>query len=261
MRGAGIAFIFLFACSLGGCADPNTTPTQLQFGDSKTLIMGGNLRLVTERQRERPGVGELPTVCTEPSPDVAIAFGRSLAANASYSEPTGPTVSGAVNATSTETASMLAGRTAGVLALRDGLYAACQAYTNGILGHDAYAIVLSQYGNLLVALAGTGTASAATFTPQDLAFATLLVSCISEYDPTRLAAINPNGSLATNPMLSRRLCKTLLATIASGKLLQAPKTTTKQKTAAKTSKSSGNTKTIKTDITKTITTTGAPAAK
>jgi hypothetical protein len=46
----------------------------------------------------------------------------------------------------------LAGRTAGVLALRDGLYATCQAYANGALGQSAYALGLSQYGNLLVAL-------------------------------------------------------------------------------------------------------------
>ncbi len=48
----------------------------------------------------------------------------------------------------------LEGRNAGVLALRDGLYTACQAYVNGVIGHDAYALILSQYGNLLVALAG-----------------------------------------------------------------------------------------------------------
>jgi hypothetical protein len=46
------------------------------------------------------------------------------------------------------------GRTAGVVALRDGLYKACEAYANGVIGKDAYALVLSQYGNLLVALAG-----------------------------------------------------------------------------------------------------------
>jgi hypothetical protein len=36
--------------------------------------------------------------------------------------------------------------------LRDGLYATCQAYANGALGQSAYALGLSQYGNLLVAL-------------------------------------------------------------------------------------------------------------
>jgi hypothetical protein len=58
----------------------------------------------------------------------------------------------------------MVGRTAGVVALRDGLYTACQAYANDVIGKDAYSLILSQYGNLLVALAGGGggaTAAAA----------------------------------------------------------------------------------------------------
>jgi hypothetical protein len=90
----------------------------------------------------------LPTMCTEPAPDVAVAFGTSLAASANI---TGQGTGGA-GANTSEAALALAGRTAGVLALRDGLYATCQAYTNGALGQSAYALGLSQYGNLLVAL-------------------------------------------------------------------------------------------------------------
>ena len=51
------------------------------------------------------------------------------------------------------------GRTAGVVALRDGLYAACQAYANGVLGQDAYSVILSQYGTLLVRLVSASSAS------------------------------------------------------------------------------------------------------
>jgi hypothetical protein len=59
------------------------------------------------------------------------------------------------------------GRTAGVVALRDGLYYACQAYANQLIGKDAYALILSQYGNLLVALAagGSGATSSTSSTP------------------------------------------------------------------------------------------------
>jgi hypothetical protein len=59
-------------------------------------------------------------------------------------------------ASTTEAVTAQLGRTAGVVALRDGLYSACQAYANRIIGKDAYALILSQYGNLLVALAGSG---------------------------------------------------------------------------------------------------------
>ena len=43
-----------------------------------------------------------------------------------------------------------------MVALRDGLYSACQAYANQLIGKDAYSLILSQYGNLLVALASGG---------------------------------------------------------------------------------------------------------
>ena len=249
MRVVSIAFACVLAAAVSGCADPNTHPTHLQFGDSDTLVVGSGVRLVSERPRAIPGDGTLPTACTEPSPDVAIAFGRSLAASANYSAPSGPTVSGSVNAATTETATALAGRTAGVLALRDGLYAACQAYTNGVLGHDAYAVILSQYGNLLVALAGTGTAAAPNFTPQDAALAALLVSCISEYDPTRLGAVGRNGRRITNPLLSIGVCRTILANLASGRYLAAPKT--KKVAAAKKTEAPSSTTVEKVSSTKT----------
>ena len=114
------------------------------------LASGANVRYVNEREREMTGREDrpLPTMCTEPAPDVAVAFGTSLAASASIPNQG----SGGFAAGTSEAALALAGRTASVLALRDGLYATCQAYTNGALGQSAYALGLSQYGNLLVAL-------------------------------------------------------------------------------------------------------------
>jgi hypothetical protein len=231
--------VFLAQCAY--FADPNSWPQKFEFGDSATLASGADIRFVSERERERPsaipgGVPPLPTMCTEPSPDVAVAFGRSLSAQASVTEQGGSSGSGQFAAASTETATELAGRTAGVLALRDGLYAACQAYTNGVLGQDAYAMVLSQYGNLLVALAGSNTGAGAAqtympYSPHDVALATLLVSCITEYDPTRLAAVGSNGKLVPNQMLSASFCHRLLATIASGKPMTAAAATTTTKKA------------------------------
>jgi hypothetical protein len=200
---------------LGGCADPNRSPSNLQFGDSNMLVTGPALRLVTERDRFIPATNDkLPTLCSEPSPDVAVAFGASLAAQGNFSEPSGPTVGANVSAATTEAATALAGRTAGVLALRDGLYAACQSYANGVIGHDAYALILSQYGNLLVALAGTGQSSAPAISAQDAAVSAMLVACVSEWDPTRLS-----GG-ATNPLLNPKRCNGLMDAIASGKLLK-----------------------------------------
>src|SRR5208282_3483016 len=162
MRVASVALLCGLSVVLAQCsyvADPNSWPQKFGLGDSETLATGPNIRLVSERERALPNAPPLPTMCTEPSPDVAVAFGRSLSAQASITARGGTSGSGQFAAASTEAATELAGRTAGVLALRDGLYAACQAYANGALGQNAYAMVLSQYGNLLVALASPASSS------------------------------------------------------------------------------------------------------
>lgn len=206
---------------LGACADPNQSPIEFQLGQTKSLVMGGNVRMVTERERYVPGIGALPALCTEPSPDVAIAFGRSIALTAKVTQAEAAAGEGGLNAESTQVATALAGRTAGVLALRDGLYAACQAYANGVIGQNAYAVILSQYGNLLVALAGTGQQAGPSFTPNDARIATLLVSCISEYDPTRLAAVRPDQHVLHNRWL-HDVCTALLPQVRSGQMLRVP---------------------------------------
>jgi hypothetical protein len=153
MRVVSVGFACVLSAGLGGCAifaDPNAWPQKFHYGDSANLASGTNVRYVNERWREMAGREDqpLPTMCTEPAPDVAVAFGTSLAASANISGQG----SGGFGANTSEAALALAGRTASVLALRDGLYATCQAYTNGALGQSAYALGLSQYGNLLVAL-------------------------------------------------------------------------------------------------------------
>ncbi|MDA9451160.1 MULTISPECIES: hypothetical protein [unclassified Bradyrhizobium] len=207
MRIGAIILLCLFAAN---CGNPNTKADKYALGDANALLTGPATRFITERPRRIPGDGVLPTLCTEPSPDVAIAFSQSAAIAANISTPSGPSGSGTASYSSSEVATALSGRTAGVLALRDGLYAACQTYVNGIIGHDAYALILSQYGNLLVALAGTGTTNAATFTAKDAASTALLVSCLSAHDPTRLSA----G--VTNPLLNTTFCGRLMERIARG---------------------------------------------
>ena len=122
---------------------------------SAVLLPGGNYRLVTVR--------ELPSgiFCSEPSPDWAVAFGRAIGGSLSTGIPGKATASASGNDNTTQTVTAMLGRTAGVVALRDGLYSACQAYANGVIGKDEYALILSQYGNLLVSLASGGAAAAA----------------------------------------------------------------------------------------------------
>ena len=85
MRIAPVAFASVLGASLGGCAifaDPNAWPQKFDYADSKNIASGPNVRFVNDRLREMPGGPPLPTMCTEPAPDVAVAFGTSLGASA-----------------------------------------------------------------------------------------------------------------------------------------------------------------------------------
>jgi hypothetical protein len=220
MRVVSVVAACVLGASLGGCAifaDPNAWPQKFNYADSKNLASGPNVRFVNDRLREMPGDHPLATMCTEPSPDVAVAFGTSIAAQASIAAKGGGQNSGSFNASTSEVATALAGRTASVLALRDGLYATCQAYANGALGQSAYALGLSQYGNLLVALTSVNGVDASgkvipgpnpvINTPDQSAAAALLVACISEYDPTRLGALDPETrQIKTSRVLDRAFC-------------------------------------------------------
>lgn len=128
------------------------------------LVPGGNYALVTMRNRPdlATPLAARQILCTAPSPDWATALAMAQQIQGSGGVTGGATGSLSASNSLTETVTALAGRTAGVVALRDGLYRACEAYANGVIGKDAYALILSQYGNLLVALAGSGGGAAAS---------------------------------------------------------------------------------------------------
>jgi hypothetical protein len=104
-----------------------------------------DVRIVT--QRTQPVLGN-QIVCTEPSPDVAKALSTAEALSAKGGNYGAFGASGS----SAEAVAELAGRSTALLGLRDGLYRACEAYANGVLGQDAYALVLSRYGQLMTTL-------------------------------------------------------------------------------------------------------------
>lgn len=210
------------ALSLVGCGSANDRVAKVNFGTVDGLATTGALRIVTERKR--PGYPNV--VCTEPSPDYAVAFNRSTKANLTLTAAGAPAPAAAPGANGDadvtldrkEVIAAGDGRSAAVLALRDGLYAACQSYANGVIGQDAYAMILSQYGHLLVALVGGGRADAAK-TPADTAvlakavtldgrrtaLSTLIVACLSGNDATRLG-----GNARPNPLLSKGFCQRVM---------------------------------------------------
>jgi len=167
--------LVLLGGMVGACQTSDTTPIGVSQLDkhptaytdgqpiggavaSAVMVPGSNYSLVTVR--ERPLSGEIRTVlCQAPSPDWSTALAMQAQLQGSGNFFHGSTGSLNVSGSSTETIAAMAGRTAGVVALRDGLYSACQAYANGVIGKDTYALIVSQYGNLLVALAGANAAS------------------------------------------------------------------------------------------------------
>lgn len=189
---------------LAGCS-PNMGVKPVQFGETKGVVSGANLRLVTERRKSAyPNV-----VCSEPSPDYAVAFGSNRTLKVT---PPADALRSSVDIKSETTEYVLEGegRAEAVLALRDGLYTACQSYANGIIGKDAYAIILSQYGNLLLGLVGkTGVGTVPATGPQ-AAMSAMTVACISGHDATRSGS---SSGVSSNSLLTHQFCSQLLRTV------------------------------------------------
>jgi len=139
-----------------------------------------DVRMITQRNRQG---SPNPIICTEPSPDVAKAL--STAAQLSGSGGNG-TATGSLGAggASAEAALALAGRSTALLGLRDGLYRTCEAYANGVIGADAYALVLSRYGQLMTTL----------FLGQDVTGAAGTEAGASVQSPPVSLTINPSGA-------------------------------------------------------------------
>jgi hypothetical protein len=98
-------------------------------------------------------------VCAEPSPDAVSAIAASVGANLAASVPvsTGgqvvePEIQLAYQRAIAEQVAYIGVRNSTIQLLRDGLYRACEAYLNGAVGDFGYALILSNYGRLMVGL-------------------------------------------------------------------------------------------------------------
>jgi hypothetical protein len=98
-------------------------------------------------------------VCAEPSPDAISAVAASLGANFSAKIPflqagqaLTPEGQLALQYALAEQVAYIGVRNSTIQLLRDGLYRACEAYMNGAIGDFGYALILANYGRLMVAL-------------------------------------------------------------------------------------------------------------
>lgn len=162
---ASVGLVLGFAAATAGC---NTLQNDAQRGQyvvgrwpNQMVFTTGNVRTIMTRAD--PLGSTKVIVCTEPSPDVATAIGTLLQADLKGQAASKASGEASLTASSSELVAELAGRSTALLGLRDGLYKACEAYANGIIGDDAYALLLARYGQLMVTLfLGQDTSSAAT---------------------------------------------------------------------------------------------------
>jgi hypothetical protein len=165
------AALLLVALALTSCSTYEDESQRAITHDSlgfPAAFTTADLRIIT--QRRHPVTGQ-EVVCTEPSPDVAKAVSAAFSSSLQGSGGTGsPSGSGSLAGATAEAVAELAGRSTALLGLRDGLFQACQAYANGAIGADIYALIVSRYGQLMTTLflgqdiAGVGTAAAKSTT-------------------------------------------------------------------------------------------------
>ena len=87
-------------------------------------------------------------ICAEPSPDVVSQLALSGGLNALTQTGSSTEANLAIAAA----VSRLSNRTQTIQLLRDGLYRACEAYFNGVLGEDDYKSIIKGYDELLITL-------------------------------------------------------------------------------------------------------------
>ena len=103
----------------------------------------------------RPGlVNPKRVVCAEPSPDVALAIAQSFGAGLSILG--GGQGAGSVTGTTAEGAAQLGERTQAIQLLRDRMYRACEAYSNGAITGTTYNLIMSKNNDAMVTLMMAG---------------------------------------------------------------------------------------------------------
>jgi hypothetical protein len=163
MRGwAGVAYLTLL---LGACAHTDTVIETRTIGGTPVMLTTADVRLVAERPNLLIPGGTI--FCAEPSPDVAKALSTAFQATgagkgAAAAGEGAISVDAALAFATAEQLAQLTERIPTIQALRDGLYRACEATANGLIGQAAYALILSRYGDLLVTMV-LGEAAAGSY--------------------------------------------------------------------------------------------------
>lgn len=150
------------AFSLSACGTGTWLNNRFSIDDNPPsgLVLDARHRviLVTDKSQDaeqaRDGnIAQSPekrhVVCAEPSPDVFALFAATGGLTLGQKDIEG---SGNVNAQLIRSMANIARRTATTQLLRDGLYRACEAYMNGVIGHEEYRNIVMGYDEILITL-------------------------------------------------------------------------------------------------------------
>lgn len=164
----GVALAMLVV-ALTACSNSDFRAEHRTLATSEVLATDAGARLVTAT----PIVNGVDNTgrfkphqvnCAEPSPDVAkaiqAAFSSGVSVDVSGQPANTPAemqakLANAVAVSRSEALAQLTERLPTIQLLRDGLFRACEAYSNGALSPISYALVLSRYGDTMVTMLGS----------------------------------------------------------------------------------------------------------
>ncbi len=138
---------------LAACSQPpGTTLERVPLQPNEFFTTGARQRVITNSDisnYSRPGlVDPQRIVCTEPSPDAAVALANSLGVGLSILGQG----AGSLSSTQVEGLVQLVERTASIQLLRDKMYQTCLAYANGAVSGTTYSMIMSRLDDTIVTL-------------------------------------------------------------------------------------------------------------
>lgn len=145
--------LLLSMLAVTGCAtSPGETFRTFNLKDGDSVATGARERVITNHRPniiERSGqITPQVVVCAEPSPDVATSIANSMSAGLSILGEGSGSLSGA----QVENLLQLSERTVSIQLLRDQMYRACEAYSNGAINATNYTLIMSRLNETMITL-------------------------------------------------------------------------------------------------------------
>lgn len=149
---------------IGSCGQPGLITKTHSLGKTKLVTTGARQRVIAVHNPgflTRTGlVHPKRIVCTEPSPDVAVAIARSSAASASILAKAARGAA-AISRSAAEGLVQLAERTVTIQLIREQMFRACEGYANGALTSTSYTLLLNRLNDAMISLVSAEVAAGA----------------------------------------------------------------------------------------------------